>query len=315
MAAEHRLLILAAQADEYARLVAGAALPGLELVAAAGAGEALAHGADCDLVLGEPALIREALPGLSRLKWAQAIWAGVEPLVEPGLRRDYLLTNARGIFGGLIAEFVFGYLLAHACRHAERQAAQQAGQWDRSLTGSLRGKDIGLLGVGSIGSALAGVARGFGMRVRGFTLESESCPDVERYFHGSGRLAFADGLDYLVCTLPGTMGTRHIVDAELLAHLPGRAVFVNAGRGAAVDEAALDAALRSGRLAAAVLDVCEQEPPPPDHPFWTTPKLTLTAHVAGPTLPEDMLGVFVENYRRLRAGEPLLYRVDFERGY
>jgi len=315
MAASHKLLILSGQADEYARLLADAALPGLELVAAKTPAEALQGGADWDLLFGEPALLRHVLMGLPRLTWAQATWAGVEQLLDPSLRRDYLLTNARGVFGGLMSEYVIAYLLAHERRILERAASQQAGRWDPTEPGSLRGKLFGLLGVGSIGCHLAGTAKHFGMRVHGYTRESESCPDVEQYFHGADLAAFTAGLDYLVCSLPGTAATRHFVNAQLLSGLPRRALFVNVGRGSAVDEAALEAALRAGKLGGAVLDVFEQEPLPEGHPFWTTPGLVITAHTAALTYPSDLAGIFIENYHLLLEGKPLKYRVDFERGY
>src|SRR5205807_10012639 len=136
--------------------------------------EAAAHGSDCDVVLGEPSLIRPILPRLGALAWAQATWAGVEPLVDPALRRDYILTNARGVFGPLMSEYVFGYLLAHERKILERYASQQAGRWDSSPAGSLRGKQLGLLGVGSIGAVLARTAKHFGIRVNGYTRASES---------------------------------------------------------------------------------------------------------------------------------------------
>jgi phosphoglycerate dehydrogenase-like enzyme len=311
----HKLLILSGQAAEYERLLAAAALPGLDLVAARTPEEARPLGPDCDLLFGEPVLLRHVLNDLPRLAWAQATWAGVEQLLDPSLRRDYLLTNARGVFGGLMSEYVFSYLLSRERRILSRFASQQAGRWDRTEPGSLRGKLFGLLGLGSIGCHLAGTAKHFGMRVRGYTRESESCPDVEQYFHGAELAAFTAGLDYLVCSLPGTAATHHFVDAQLLAGLPERALFVSVGRGSAVDESALDAALRAGRLGGAVLDVFEQEPLPASHPFWTAPNLVITAHTAALTNPSDLAGVFIENYRLLVEGKPLKYRVDFERGY
>jgi len=311
-----RVLILSKHADEYRCLVEAADLPGLEgLAAAASPDEVLALGDDFDVLFGEPSLIREVLPRLRALRWVQATWAGVEPLLDPSLRRDYLLTNARGVFGGLMSEFVFGYLLQHERRMIERYLAQQEQRWDASVTGTLRGKTLGLLGVGSIGSALAGTARHFGMSVRGYTRASESCPDVDAYYHGSRLLDFAGGLDYLVSVLPNTKETRCIVDASLLGRLPAHAVFVNVGRGEAVDEAALATALRSGKLAAAVLDVFEQEPLPPGHPFWHTPNLLMTFHTSAPSFPGDLARLFIENYRRYAAGRVPLHAVDFEKGY
>jgi phosphoglycerate dehydrogenase-like enzyme len=311
-----RLLILSARSSEYLRLVEAAGLPGLEkLVSVDSPSQALALGDDFDVVFGEPMFIREVISHLRDLRWVQATWAGVEPLLDPSLRRDYLLTNARGVFGSLMSEFVFGYLLQHERRMFERYRAQQEEHWDASLTGFLRGKTIGLLGVGSIGAVLAGTARHFGMTVRGYTLVSESCWDVNTYYHGSELLDFANGLDYLVNVLPNTKETRHIVNASLLEQLPAHAVFVNVGRSTAVDAFALVAALEAGKLAGAVLDVFEQEPLPPGHIFWHTPNLLMTFHTSAPSLPGDLARLFIENYRRYYSGLPLLYVIDFEKGY
>jgi len=310
----HLLLILSRHAEAYRQLVEAAHLPDLRVAAASTASEVEPAAAAADLVLGEPSLIREALPRLAHLRWVQATWAGVEPLLDPALRRDYTLTNARGVFGSLMSEYVFGYLLAHERKIFEKRASQQAGKWDPTHPGTLRGKQIGLLGVGSIGAALARTAKHFGMRVRGYTRTSRGCPDVDEYCHGD-RAAFAAELDYLVSIVPNTAASVRLVDATLLAALPPRAVFVNPGRGSVVDEAALADALQSGRLAGAVLDVFQQEPLPPDHVFWRTPNVLITSHTAAISFPKDIAPVFIENYRRLVAGEPLQYRVDFEAGY
>jgi phosphoglycerate dehydrogenase-like enzyme len=216
--------------------------------------------------------------------------------------------------GPLISEFVFGYLLLHERKILQRLANQRERRWDHSTTGTLRGKTLGLLGVGSIGTHLAGTAKHFSMRVHGFTRSSESCPDVDGYSHVD-LPAFATRLDYLVCILPNTHATHHLVDAAVLAALPRHALFVNTGRGATVDEPALADALSKGRIAGAVLDVFEQEPLPPERIFWDTPNLFITSHTAGPSFPEDIAGVFIENYRRYLKNESLKYRVDFERGY
>jgi phosphoglycerate dehydrogenase-like enzyme len=309
----NELLILTRRAPEYRTLVDAARLPDLRITSTAdpNVSEAERFG----LVLGEPSLIRTALPRLTGLRWVQSTWAGVEPLLDPSLRRDYILTNARGVFGPQMSEYVFGYLIAHERKMFEKHAAQQQGTWDAAPPGMLRGKQIGLLGVGSIGAELAATAKHFRMRVAGYTRASEACPYVDRYFHGDDRIAFAHDLDYLVAIMPNTAGTRRLVDAELLAALPPRAVFVNPGRGSVVDEAALADALRNRRLAAAVLDVFEQEPLPADHVFWTLPNVIITSHTAALSIPDDIAPVFIDNYRRWIDGGELRYRVDFEAGY
>jgi len=218
----HSLLILSRHAGEYHRLVSAAGLPDLEVTATSDAADARARAADFDLAFGEPSLLKQVLPAMSRVRWVQATWAGVEPLLDPTLRRDYTLTNARGVFGGLMSEYVFAYLLAHERRLLEKHKAQAEGRWDPRPPGTLRGKHLGLLGVGTIGAALARTARHFDMRVHGYTRVSEDSPDVDVYFHGalaSQRHAFAGELDYLVSIMPATRETRHVVDADLLERL------------------------------------------------------------------------------------------------
>ncbi len=311
----HTLLILSRLARDYRALVEAAHLPELTIASAAVPAEAAAHAASCDLAFGEPALLRQVMPQLTALRWIQSTWAGVEPLLDPALRRDYVLTNARGVFGGLMSEYVFAYVLAHERRLLEKYRAQLEQRWDATPPGTLRGKVMGLLGAGTIGAALARSAKHFGMRVHGYTRTSEGCADVDRYFHGDGLRAFAADLDYLVGVMPATSQTRHLVDGDFLRALPARAVFINPGRGGIVDEEALAAALHDGRLAGAVLDVFQQEPLPPDHIFWRTPNVLITSHTAALSVPEDIAPVFIDNYRRMLRGEPLQPRVDFERGY
>lgn len=306
-----KLLILSRDAGEYRQLIGEAELPGLEFTT---------EPQESDIVIGEPKLIRDALPALSSLKWVQSIYAGVEPLVDPAQRQDYVLTNARGVFGELMSEYVFGYLLFHEKKMLERIEAQQSMQWQRPESGVLRGKTIGLLGVGSIGAHLAGTAKHFGMTVRGFTRESEISANVDQYFHPSptGRwslIEFADGLDYLISVLPRIEDTNKIIDSELLDALPAQAVFINVGRGNAVDEPALVKALNEGKLATAVLDVFEKEPLPEGHPFWTTPNLYMTFHTSAISYPEGITKLFIENYQLYVEGKPLKYVVEFERGY
>ena len=311
----HRLLILSRRAREYHDLVAAANLPDLDITSTSDASAAAARCLECDLALGEPSLLCQVLSAMPALRWAQSTWAGVEPLLDPALRRDYLLTNARGVFGGLMSEYVFAYILAHERRLLDKYRAQIEGRWDATPPGSLRGKTLGLLGVGTIGAALARTAKHFQMHVKGYSRCSEGCGDVDAYFHGDSLREFAADLDYLVGVMPATSRTRRIVDAVFLRALPPHAVFINPGRGGVVDEAALADALQSNRLAAAVLDVFQQEPLPADHVFWRTPNVLITSHTAALSFPEDIAPIFIDNYRRLRRGEPLRYQVDFDQEY
>jgi phosphoglycerate dehydrogenase-like enzyme len=321
-----KLLILSSEIDEYRTLIEHANLPNLEIVT---------DRAECEIILGEPRLLREVLANLPNLKWMQSMYAGVESLMDPSLRRDYVLTNARGVFGELMSEYVLGYLLAHEKKILKRHQAQLNKKYDRFESGWLRGKTIGLLGVGSIGAHLAGMAKHFGMTVHGFTRGSETSTYVDKYFHpleSNSSLhsqgvpsdkreqaptlqSFASGLDYLVIVLPRTERTNQIVNSDLLNVLPSHAIIINVGRGNAVDEPALVEALTQGKIAGAVLDVTAQEPLPEDHPFWTAPNLLLTFHTSAISYPDEITRLFIENYHLYIEGKPLKYQVDFERGY
>jgi phosphoglycerate dehydrogenase-like enzyme len=327
MSVSHKLLILAQDENKYRALIEEARLVNLELTTQ--------PAEDVDIVLGEPKRIKAALASLPALSWAQSIWAGIEPLVDPAARRDYTLTNARGVFGGLLSEYVIGYLLAHERKILKRHEDQKNKTWDESDTGTLRRKTIGLLGVGSIGAEVARTAKFFGMTVHGYTRGSETSEHVDKYFHplestleSDSKLSgaqtqqqaavlqsFAHGLNYLVSILPNTLDTRKIVNADLLNALPSHALFINVGRGAAVDESALIEVLNQNKIAGAVLDVFEQEPLPKEHPFWTTPNLLMTFHTSASSVPEDITNLFIENYKLFDEGKLLKYQVDFEKGY
>ena len=309
------LLILSKKADQYESLVRAKNLPELGLFSSTDAQVDTETAGQCELVLGEPDLIRALLPSLTSLRWAQSTWAGVEPLLEAPSRRDYVLTNARGVFGPQMSEYVFGYLLVHERRMWEHRRSQQKRHWAPTENGRLRGKTLGLLGVGSIGAHLAGTAKHFGMTVRGYSRLSETCPDVDTYYHGADLLAFAKGLDYLVCSLPNTSATGRLAGKALFDVLPSSAIFINVGRGGAVDEGALVEALRSNQIAGAVLDVFETEPLPESSPLWDFPNVFITFHTAAVTDPADMVNLFCENYTRYLGGEPLNYVVNFKQGY
>ncbi|MBL8102450.1 MAG: D-2-hydroxyacid dehydrogenase [Anaerolineales bacterium] len=303
----HKLIILSNLTDQYRALIEQAHLPDLIIESTTTP--------DIDIILGEPSLVKDALASFPALSWVQSIWAGIEPLLDPALRRDYVLTNARGVFGRLMSEYILGYLLAHERRILQKREAQKSKQWDDTDTGSLHKKTIGLLGVGSIGADVARTAKFFGMNVRGYTSSSETSADVDTYYHGNDLLEFAKGLDYLVNILPNTKDTQKIIGTNLLNALPPHALFINVGRGPAVDESALLEALNQNKLAGATLDVFENEPLPKEHPFWTAPNLLMTFHTAAPSLPEDIARVFIENYLLFNEDKPLQYQVNFEKGY
>jgi phosphoglycerate dehydrogenase-like enzyme len=311
----NNLLILSQDFEVYKHLIDEASLPGLSILSTNEPHRAIQQGSQAKFLLGEPSLVSQVLNSLPQIKWVQTTWAGVEPLLASGMRRDYLLTNARNVYGSMMSEYVFGYLLLVERKILPRWQSQLAGKWDERPNGTLCGKLLGLMGVGTIGAHIAHTAKHFGLFVHGYTRETETCAYVDRYFHGAELLQFAKDLDYLVCSLPGTSATRGLVDRRFIGALPKKAWLINVGRGSTIDETALADALHNGTLAGAVLDVFVNEPLPADHPLWSAPHTFITYHTAARNYLPDIASLFVQNYQRFIRGEPLLYQVDFNQGY
>jgi phosphoglycerate dehydrogenase-like enzyme len=244
----------------------------------------------------------------------QSTWAGVEALLQQP-RRDFRLTGVKGVFGPLMAEYVFAYLLAHETKLLERHRRQQQREWWPADSGTLAGKTLGIMGTGSIGGRIADAGRMFGMRVVGFSRGGAAVDGFEKVFASADLRDFLAEADYLVGVLPGTPATDGLLDAAAFAAMRPHCYLVNVGRGTVIDEDALAAALNAGKLGGAVLDVFRQEPLPKDSPLWETPNLTVSAHVAACSRPADIARLFEENYNRFLAGAPLRHRIDFERGY
>lgn len=306
---QHKLLAVSQHAELFAELIASARLPNLIFQTCTHA-----QASDCqgvDILFGAPDRLAPLLPHCESLRWVQSSWAGVKPLVECP-RRDYQLTGVKGIFGAPMTEFVLAWLLALERRVVPRS---QARSWDESADGHLYGKSLGIMGTGSIGAHLAQSCRALGLRVRGLNSDGRGKPHFDRCYPAASRLDFASGLDYLVTLLPDTPATDHMVNAKLLAQLNPGAIVINGGRANAIDQAALIAALESGQLAHAVLDVLRTEPLPSTDPLWRIENLHITSHTAAVTIPEAIVDLFCDNYRRYHDDQPLLHQVDFERGY
>ncbi|MDA8486680.1 D-2-hydroxyacid dehydrogenase [Pseudomonas resinovorans] len=270
---------------------------------------------ECPVWLGEPDRMAELLRRGCKPEWMQSTWAGITPLLAADLPQDYRLTRAVGIFGQVMAEYVLTYLLAHQRQLFSRAAAQAEKRWDNRLPRSLDGKRVLIVGSGDIGQSVAGFLEPFGVELHGIAREPRPLEPFERVF---GMEALAEQVAWADCVvnlLPDTPTTRDIYDAATFACMRPTALFINAGRGVAVVEQDLVAALQAGQLAAAVIDVCREEPLPTWHPFWNAPNLLVTGHSSAPTLPSAMARLFVDNLNHYQAGEPLRGQVNFERGY
>ena len=193
--------------------------------------------------------------------------------------------------------------------------AQQKEEWVSLPQPRTEERRIGLLGLGSLALPVAVMLRDLGFQVASWSRTQKRVEGVES-FHGAGRFAdFLARTDILLNLLPLTAETRGILDAAAFAAMPKGAAIINLGRGPHVVAADLLAALDSGQLSAATLDVFDIEPLPAGSPLWKHPRITVMPHVARRQRPVDVAPQIAENIRRIRAGEPLLQVIDPQAGY
>lgn len=311
----NKLLILSAEAAKYTELIKAADLPQLEVMSASDAGAAKVLIAGCNMILGDPPLISKLLASADQLQWVQSSWAGVDHLCREDLRKDYTLTNAKGIFGPLVSEYVMTYLFAFERRIFEMRSNQLNQCWQPLPYRPTKEIKLGIIGMGSIGRHLALTARHFGVRVTGLSRSGRPCDEVDKVYETGALAGFLKELDYVVLALPATSETTHLIDADVLGCMKPSSVLINVGRGNSINEDDLVHALREGIIGGAVLDVFEKEPLPQDSPLWTLPSVFVTPHTSANSFPEDITRVFVDNYQRFLRREPLLHVVDFELGY
>ena len=311
----NKLLILSEDADKYYALIKEADLQQLEIIAASDIGSARELLAGCNIVLGDPPLLGEMLASADSLAWVQSAWAGVEQLCRPGLRRDYVLTNAKGIFGPQISEYVMTYLFAFERQVFSMRSNQVNQHWQPLAYRPAKEITLGIIGLGSIGRELALTARRFGIRVIGLNRSGKPSEEVERVYTVDDLAEFLKEPDYVVLTLPATPQTKHLIHADVLKMMRPSAVLINVGRGNSINEADLVCALREGIIGGAVLDVFEKEPLARDSQLWKLANVYITPHMSAISFPGDISAIFIENYHRFVRGEPLMHVVDFELGY
>jgi phosphoglycerate dehydrogenase-like enzyme len=276
------------------------------------------------------------------LRWVQLHMAGVNALQDHPLYRDTAipLTTTSGVHAATIAEYAITVLLALAHRvprmvewHARKAWPPDEERWPLFVPTELRGATLGIVGYGSIGRELARIARtAFAMTVLACKRDPARRADVGYAPPGTGD---PDGVlpaewfgpaelpcmlprcDLIVLCAPLTRETRCLIDRKALEAMKPAAYFVNVGRGATVDEAALAEALRKRRIAGAAIDVFAEEPPPAGHPFYDLDNVIVSPHVSGflPSYDDRCADLFAENLRRFLGGEPLLNLVDRTHGY
>jgi phosphoglycerate dehydrogenase-like enzyme len=256
-----------------------------------------------------------------RVRWVHTLSAGLDGLLFPALVESPVpLTNARGVFSDILAEFVIGAILFFAKGFRRLVLSQIARKWEQFDIVEIRGQTLGLVGYGDIGRAVASRAHALGMKV----VALRRRPELSRDDPYLARVLPADRMremlaqsDYVVVVTPLTEESRGMIgEAEFEAMKPD-AVLMNVGRGPVVNEQALIRALQQGRIRGAALDVFDTEPLPASHPFYNLDNVLLSPHSADhtPEWKERTMRVFLENFERFRRGEPLRNVVNKKLGY
>ncbi len=219
-----------------------------------------------------------------------------------------------GIAAGMVEYVTHAVLGIH--RQSRLYAAQQRQQqWRAQRVNTAADTRIGVLGLGMLGQAVLQQLRNFGFPCAGWSRSAHTLEGIECHSGSVGLADFLARTDILICLLPLTDDTRGILNQALFQQLPVGASLINVGRGGHLVEADLLATLANGHLAGAVLDVCENEPMPPGHPFWSHPEIVLTPHIASATRPAGAVDLVLDNIRRHQSGLPLTGLVDRQRGY
>ncbi|MBV0893131.1 glyoxylate/hydroxypyruvate reductase A [Paracoccus sp. Z118] len=248
----------------------------------------------------------------TRARLVQSLWAGVERIVgNATLTQPLCRMVDPGLERGMV-EYCAGWALR---LHLGMDAYPQDGVWRNGLTPPLADeRRVTVLGTGALGAAVARALVAVGFEVVGWSASGRAVEGL-RVLPGEALAEALGRAEILISLLPDTPETRGLLDAARFALLPRGAALINPGRGTLIVEDDLLAALDAGQVGHAVLDVFQTEPLPPAHPFWAHPRVTVTPHIAAETRPQTAALLVAENLRRAMKGEPLLHRVDRERGY
>ncbi len=255
------------------------------------------------------------------LRWIQLVSAGVPQDLCPIARdRGVLVTNLAGLYGPTIAEHALCLMTALARNLHVVLRNQQQRRWDRDVAHTmtdLHGRTLAVVGLGNIGRHIARLARAYGMRVVGCCRRHRPVPEADEVYPLTALHALLGEADVVAVAAPLTAATEGMLGSAEFQAMKRGVVYINVSRGPVAQETALLAALESGHVAAAGLDVYASEPLPPEHPLWTLPQVIVSPHYSGETVNQSAQPAerFARNLRNWLAGRPLEGIVNLEWGY
>jgi len=307
-----KLLIYHSEAKLYGEIISKR-LPKLEICSTSQPEEAIDFIKKAEIILTWK-IPDELLKKARSLKWFASLGAGTEHLIRnPYIPESVTFTKVT-VYGEMMAEYVFAYLLYFYRDLPKYFRDQKKKVWEPVRPERLRGKTMGILGLGSIGKEIAKRGKQFGMTVFGMKRIPEAVENVDQVFSSKDLGNMIPLVDTLINTLPLTAETYHLLGDKEIGLMKEGAILFSIGRGKTIDERALTLALKNGKIKA-ILDVFEEEPLAPESELWNLENVIITPHVSGINIPEEICEEFIRNYERWVRGESLHGLVDRMKGY
>lgn len=270
--------------------------------------------ADVDYIIFAPHPALTDFTPFTRTKAVLSLWAGVETIVSNKTLTQPLARMVNHSLTQCMVEWVTGHVLRHHLG-MDRHILTQDGTWDQIVPPLAMDRKVTVLGLGALGTACAQAIAGLGFDVTGWSRSQKTITGVTCLSGEAGMIDALKGAEIVVLLLPNTAATENALNANTIALLAKGAFIVNPGRGPLIDDNALLAALDSGQIAHATLDVFRVEPLPADHPYWAHPRVTVTPHIAAETRPDTAAAEIAANIKRCESGEPMRHLVDRDAGY
>jgi len=251
-----------------------------------------------------------------KLKWIQSMSAGVENFTSSGLiEPNIILTKIKGVFGPIMSEYVIGHIFAITQNIKNIYDNKRNKIWKPFVVDSIRNATIGIMGLGSVGAYIAYRLHLLEVNVIAIDEQEKRLPYIDQEYLIDDLYDFLVKPDFLIITLPLTNKTRNLIGENEFNIMKKNIYIFNISRSGIVQTKALIKALKSKKISGAVLDVFDKEPLPKDHELWTLDNVTITPHISGPSLPEDMVKVFLDNLVRFEKNKKLKGIVDLKKEY
>lgn len=312
----NKLLIITRDQQQFYDTISNLHLEWLEIFAPMEEKEIINLLPEADIILVNALLFTKYVNRIRDGIRVQSTFTWIDALISEELKTSYTLTNIKDVYGPIMSEYVFWYILLREKNILRFLQKQEDKTWDYFAQWTLVWKTIGFLWTGSIAQPIASVAKVFGMKTKWYSNSWRMKESFDEVYTKEHHLQFCEWLDYLINILPNTPSTYNYIDNKFRDNVPNSCYFINVWRGSNVVEEELYEAVIHGKIAWATLDVFHQEPLSQESKLRNTPNIHITPHISWyPENIDGIVDVFTKNYKRYTNWDDLLYKIDFKKGY